>query len=962
MATFNIFSSIEEYNNALGINPVSTQDFESFANGTDLDGVEFISGISATSNLPRVEVFQGSEDKELFILDRRSVSDDSFYEINFSESYNAVGFDIEAFNPVTPGPAVLDIEFADGESTSVEIFPTNPTESDPIFFGIVADKPIAKIRLTEGPEVNGIGNEEIALDNFIVANIPDSSQQQEIESSFEIDSPNSVPYKIFNVLVPGTIEVEIELEEGNSEELTVSLEGKRRPELDDPTAPYAQVSGSSSLTLTYEVTEEDIERGVSWRLVVDSEGNEGFKGNIKITTPFDAEVDQIFQQQKISLRSGDLLPTGLEDEFLDELEIVDDATDERLEGLHGIITVNRTPEHDELLKLEKAGINRQSFLPNKHAFGFVDRDVDFSDPNIARLVRSFTPLEPEDKIAPDILVGNYQKYFVDEINENYVLNDDGSLSLSVLFARDTSLEDIRSILEQETIEFSPLTDYLWEVDIEAENLIDLATYDRVEWIDPIALPALPDNDNSRVIINVDAVQNPQVDALGNLILTGGNPVYDGLTGNGITVGVDDNGIDASHPDLNVTADRLASNVHGTHVAGTIAGRGFQSSNNDANGNPNGGTPFEWRGIAPSAALIDSGNLNNAGNLLSAIQSNSLDLFSQSETISLDGDYDGTNLVIDQLLRGGATSDGIPVPRRPKTDSASNNGGNTPQRGNQNGYYSLGKQVKNSIVVGSVSDATTLSGFSSMGPAYDGRIKPDVVALGTRVNSTVTNRNEQQDITLNGGTPTSGTFTLTFQGNTTNPIAFNASAGTIQTALTALPNINPGDVSVTGGPFSNNMAALARITFTGALGNINLPTVGISGTGLDAGITAAITTNTNGATSNGYESLSGTSMSTPAVAGVVALMLEGWQNTYSTPLGTTIDERPPLPSTLRALLIQTAEDIVENDVRGATLNEIDSDSNPINGNDGLGRVTATVGPDYATGWGLVDAEAAVELMQ
>ena len=83
MAKFNIFSSIEEYKNALGTNPVSTQDFESFANGTDLDGVEFIKGISATSNLPRVEVFKGSGDKELFILDRRSVSDDSFYEINW---------------------------------------------------------------------------------------------------------------------------------------------------------------------------------------------------------------------------------------------------------------------------------------------------------------------------------------------------------------------------------------------------------------------------------------------------------------------------------------------------------------------------------------------------------------------------------------------------------------------------------------------------------------------------------------------------------------------------------------------------------------------------------------------------------------------------------------------------------------------------------------------------------------
>ena len=58
------------------------------------------------------------------------------------------------------------------------------------------------------------------------------------------------------------------------------------------------------------MTEEDIERGVRWRLVVDSEGNEEFKGNIKVTTPFDPEVDQIFQQQKISLRSGDFLPTG----------------------------------------------------------------------------------------------------------------------------------------------------------------------------------------------------------------------------------------------------------------------------------------------------------------------------------------------------------------------------------------------------------------------------------------------------------------------------------------------------------------------------------------------------------------------------------------------------------------------------------------------------------------------------
>jgi hypothetical protein len=46
-----------------------------------------------------------------------------------------------------------------------------------------------------------------------------------------------------------------------------------------------------------------------------------------------------------------------------------------------------------------------------------------------------------------------------------------------------------------------------------------------------------------------------------------------------------------------------------------------------------------------------------------------------------------------------------------------------------------------------------------------------------------------------GEPTGGTFTLTFDGQTTAPIAYDATASEVQTALTALSNINPGDISV-----------------------------------------------------------------------------------------------------------------------------------------------------------------------
>lgn len=73
-------------------------------------------------------------------------------------------------------------------------------------------------------------------------------------------------------------------------------------------------------------------------------------------------------------------------------------------------------------------------------------------------------------------------------------------------------------------------------------------------------------------------------------------------------------------------------------------------------------------------------------------------------------------------------------------------------------------------------------------------------------------NEQQTVTLTG-VPTGGTFTLTFDGQTTSAIAYNASSATVDAALEALSNIGAGDITVTGsagGPwtveFGNAMAA------------------------------------------------------------------------------------------------------------------------------------------------------------
>ncbi len=60
----------------------------------------------------------------------------------------------------------------------------------------------------------------------------------------------------------------------------------------------------------------------------------------------------------------------------------------------------------------------------------------------------------------------------------------------------------------------------------------------------------------------------------------------------------------------------------------------------------------------------------------------------------------------------------------------------------------------------------------------------------------TRSNEYEQITV---VATGGTFTITYGGDTTAPIPYNASAAEVQGALEALPNLKPGDITVAGGP-------------------------------------------------------------------------------------------------------------------------------------------------------------------
>lgn len=96
-------------------------------------------------------------------------------------------------------------------------------------------------------------------------------------------------------------------------------------------------------------------------------------------------------------------------------------------------------------------------------------------------------------------------------------------------------------------------------------------------------------------------------------------------------------------------------------------------------------------------------------------------------------------------------------------------------------------------------------------------------------------NESQTVTL-AGSPTGGTFTLSFDGQVTGNLAYNAAAATIQSALEGLSTIGSGNVTVTGsGPWT--------VEFKGTLAETDVARIRANGTNLTGGSTRITVTDT-----------------------------------------------------------------------------------------------------------------------
>ncbi|RYY90453.1 MAG: peptidase S8/S53 subtilisin kexin sedolisin, partial [Chitinophagaceae bacterium] len=199
----------------------------------------------------------------------------------------------------------------------------------------------------------------------------------------------------------------------------------------------------------------------------------------------------------------------------------------------------------------------------------------------------------------------------------------------------------------------------------------------------------------------------------------------GLNGAGVMLGLGDAADPQFHVDFTgrINARSYAhTDNHGVHTTGTMAGAGIMQE--------------EYRGVAAKASIVTQFFSQILSNAASYNQDYGMLLTNNSYGNIVACNYMGTYDIYAQLIDQQA----FDLPELMHLFAAGNSGSLTCSPFAQRYHTVLGgwQSAKNVMSVGATSDTGLIASFSSRGPVRDGRVKPEVVAIGHEVYSTVYN--------------------------------------------------------------------------------------------------------------------------------------------------------------------------------------------------------------------------------
>lgn len=397
------------------------------------------------------------------------------------------------------------------------------------------------------------------------------------------------------------------------------------------------------------------------------------------------------------------------------------------------------PTLDEWSKIEKKDIGVESYVGD---LTWVLRlpVPDSTDATLSEAARDFasvalTAVLPSDKTDAETLAGKYPAWAFDAQKNRLALN-------VLLYAE---------LAEGEREEFlitaggggavpEDRGDHSYRIEIDPANLNSLLELGAVRFVEPA--------DPAPQVLMAGGLATTNADRVQGLVDIGSVAEYAGYTGRGIRMSNSWEGVDKNHDDFwnhdasgarttgRFSATNCSAGDHGIMTAGLMLGNGFRSTSA-------GGAPYQYRGMAPEATFV--------------CQNDPQDISSHSYVTTL-GPYSASQATIDRNIRGDNSAQAF----HPAVGAAANQGINM-QYGAQVGYYSVYRTAKNEITVGSIASPDLRWLETSIGPTFDGRLKPDIVApagatlMPDRLDNIAV---DIDSITIERGTPL---LTYTFDG-------------------------------------------------------------------------------------------------------------------------------------------------------------------------------------------------------
>jgi len=393
-----------------------------------------------------------------------------------------------------------------------------------------------------------------------------------------------------------------------------------------------------------------------------------------------------------------------------------------------LLQFNKIPSVEEQQKLKAQGVTLLSYLSNNAYYAAVDSQF-YNKSSVSDNIRTAINIDPHYKLDPMI---------VDNAIPDYAAEGNG-IKVVITYFEGVESKVIDQNLAGLFVKNNKKEDVFNQVFVQAtkEKLEEIAKFNWVQNIELVPPPVESDNK--------PGLTSHKANVLGSSIPGLGY----GLTGKGVKIGIWDGNLEQhkDHTGRVINREYESNSSHGDHVSGTIGGAGLLDP--------------KARGMAPEVQMY-GWNFNTQSNGLT-VQSERV-LAANQDGIEITSNSYGVNLTSGYntgRYNTGDRGDDNVTGMFPYLLTVYSNG--NAQTAYPGGFNTSTKNSKNSLHVAANNADDLISSYSSFGPTIDGRLVPQIAAVGTDVYSLDYSNSYQVMSGTSMATPgTTGTVALLYE--------------------------------------------------------------------------------------------------------------------------------------------------------------------------------------------------------